>query len=199
MFDPAEMEDKRKKRAAFVTLGICAFFLAFISLIISEHLFLGEISAAFFFLFIGIGVALLIYGSMTTKVKYEKTDDSMVENYKEKITKGKSGNSMASLASSTLWSTTVLVYLAASFIARGWPFTWLLFLAAAGIQCLVTAKFYPARQKSSYYGAFWCFTVLVYFLVSFITNKWQYTWLVFPLALAAQQAFRFFYAWRSEQ
>ena len=135
---------------------------------------------------------------MTTLVKYEKADDTLVEEIKMKMTTGKKENNMAFAASSTLWSLAVALYLVVSFLNGRWDITWMIFIFAGGLQNLVLAFLNPAAKKKHLSGAYWCFGVLIYLMVSFWSFAWHITWLIFPCIIAVWQDAKLFKIWREE-
>jgi uncharacterized membrane protein len=201
VFDPAEAEKKRKKRALLTCVGIGLFFLGIVLAAIAQFEGDGEIGGILFLMCAAAGTVVLIYGRMTNAVKYERTDDTIVEDIKVKMTEGKKGaNKMLSLASGSLWCLVVLVYFVTSFFLWSrWELTWVIFLIGAALQCLLTAYFIPESKGKSLTGAFWCGVVTLYFIVSFLTYRWEITWMLFLLAAAVMMAGRFFKAWKEEQ
>lgn len=199
-FDPVDAEEKRRKRAFFTSAGICCYFIALAMAILFDY-FVGDgtISAALLIIFSGIATMLLVYGRMTTVVKYEKTEDTLVEELKVQMSQGKKENKMAGLASSTLWSFVVVLYIVTSFLTGSWHVTWIMYLFAAAAQCGISAWFFPGSRGKSLTGAFWCIVVAVYCIISFWTNAWHITWVIFPLAVAVSQALRLFMFWRTDE
>lgn len=197
-FDPVGAEEKRKKRAFFTSIGICFYFIAIAVIIFYSFLGVPAIGAALMVLCLGIGSVLLIYGRMTTIIRYEKTDDTIVEELKEQMTYGKKGSKMAGLAFSSLWCIVVVLYFLISFVSGAWHVSWIIFVIGAGIQSLMSGWFFPQSKSKSYIGAFWCLIVTLYILISFQASAWHISWIIFPLAAAVQQALRFYMAWREE-
>lgn len=197
-FDPVGAEEKRRKRAFFTSAGICCYFIALAAVVMFGYYGNGSFGAALFLIFCGIATMLIIYGRMTTVVKYEKTEDTLVEELKVQMSHGKKENKLAGMASSTLWSLTVVLYIVSSFITMRWDITWIMFLFASAAQCGITAWIYPDSRGKSLTGAFWCLAVAAYFIASFGTDAWHITWVIFPLAVALQQALRLFLYWRND-
>lgn len=196
-FDPERNDERRKKRALFVSIGIIMYFAALSSMIFMASIRLPGIGAALMFIALGLGTVSIVYGVMTTSVKYEKTNDTLVEEIKEQMTSGSRENRLHGLASSTLWCLVVVVYFAASFFSKQhWHLTWLIFVLGAVGQLILTATLKPSARKGALIGAFWCAIMIVYFLLSFGTSMWAVSWLIFPFAVMAQQAVRLFYEWR---
>jgi len=107
-------------------------------------------------------------------------------------------NRLLGLASSTLWCVVSVVYVLTSFIFFNWAISWVIFLFGGAAQCILAAHFRPRYASGLYIGAFWCLVPAIYHLVSFATFAWRTTWIIFPLAVALQQALRFYLAWREE-
>ena len=107
-------------------------------------------------------------------------------------------NRMLGLASSTLWCLISAAYFIMSFIFFNWETSWVIFLFGGAAQCVLAAHFSPRRAGGLYIGAFWCIVPAVYILISFATFAWHITWIIFPLAVALQQALRFYLAWQEE-
>ncbi|MCL2060385.1 MAG: permease prefix domain 1-containing protein [Oscillospiraceae bacterium] len=198
-FDPIQAEEKRKKRAVFSSMGICGFFIAVAAFLLFAFGGRQETGLILFIFIAGMSTMALIYGRMSTVFKYEKADDTLVEEMKEQMTAGKSGNKMASLASSTLWAVIVAAYLAVSFMSGRWDITWIVFPFAGALQNVVMVYFQPRDKMKYIIGAFWCLVVTIYFAISFGTFSWHITWLIFPIAVAAQQAVKLFMFWRDEK
>jgi hypothetical protein len=203
VFDPTEAAERRQKRAFFTSAGICGYFIAvavFLLLVFSDQT---DIGLAIMLALAGIATMVLIYGRMTTVVEYEKVADTMVEEMKVQMTSGKREqtreNKLASLASSTMWTFVVIIYLALSFITFRWDITWIIFLIAAVLQNFIMARFKRVGRNKYLTGAFWSLAVTLYFIISFWTFAWHITWIIFPLAAAVQQAVKLFRYWREAE
>jgi len=83
------------------------------------------------------------------------------------------------------WILTILLYFVISFTFGFWHLTWLLFLSGAvGSLLLEIAEKYmngtPLGKISQWHGVFWLCLIITYFLVSFLSGRWELTWLMFP-------------------
>lgn len=197
-FDPIASEEKHKRRALFTSVGICFLIISVAVLVFYCFVGLPSVGVSVALICIAVGVFLIVYGRLSTKTHYEKTDDTMVEDIKVKMSRGKKESKLAGLASSSLWCMILVLYFLISFLFGGWHLTWLIFVFGAALQCAMTAYFFPESRDKSLAGAFWCSVVVVYFLISFLVKAWHFSWIVFPLAAAAQQAIKFYQAWREE-
>ena len=198
-FDPADVAEKRRKRAFFTSAGICGYFIALSMYFLFIYSGRTVVGLALMIAFAGVSTMMLVYGRMTTVVRYEKANDTLVEEMKAQMTSGKKEHKMTSLAVSSLWSLVITFYLIVSFLSGRWDITWLIFPFAGGLQNLVSAYFHPASRGKLFTGAFWCFVVTAYLAISFWSFAWQITWIIFPCAVAAQQAAKLFTFWREEQ
>jgi len=197
VFDPVENENRRKKRAFFVSVGLCMYFIAIACVIFLSGRGAGSFGPGLMFIFLGFGTVSIVYGVMTTNPSYKKVDDTMVEEIKEQMTAGSRERRMLGLASSTLWCFVVVIYFAVSFFTRQfWHLTWIIFLLGAAAQNLLTARIKKHSARRSYMGLFWCLVVAAYILISFASEQWAITWLIFPFAVMAMQAARLFSEWR---
>ena len=198
VFDPVENEERKKKRAFLISVGLCLYFVALACVVFLAGRNQGPIGLGLMFIFLGLGTVTIVYGVMTTNINYEKADDTIVEEIKEQMTSGARDNRMLGLASSTLWCFVVVIYFAVSFFtAHYWHLTWIVFLLGAAAQNLLAARIKKRTAKGSYMGFFWCLVVAVYIIVSFASYQWAVTWLIFPFAVMAMQAARLFHEWRN--
>ena len=198
-FDPFEADEKRKKKAVFTSMGICGYFIALAAFMLLAFWGRPETGLILFITIAGVSTMALIYGWMSNKVKYEKADDTLVEEMKEQMAAGKTANKLASLVSSTLWAAIVAIYLIISFVSGRWDVTWIIFPLAGALQNLVMVYFNPGNKMKFLIGAFWCLVVTVYFVMSFASRSWYITWLIFPIGFAGVQAVKLFLFWRDEK
>ena len=110
---------------------------------------------------------------------------------KEKDPEKEAISTLESTAHAVLWLVTVIAYFAVSFIFGHWNITWIMFLSAAAGSVVIDMVFSINRGKTILHEwdnlteIVWLLTIAVYFLVSFLTGKWAYTWLIFIAAIAA--------------
>lgn len=112
---------------------------------------------------------------------YEKQFERMYEKqYKREKKKCK-------MFSSILWPLVVCVYLLYSFFVNGaWAYSWIIFIAAAAIDCFYSAiaiKSNDRKRNSAVSGAVWTGITAVYFIVSFATLRWDISWMVFIVGI----------------
>ena len=93
-----------------------------------------------------------------------------------------------------MWLLTVPVYLIGSMVTGWWKASWLIFLLASVAQTILSAvvdvnneKKNPRRVlRKCRSSVMWQMTVILYFVLSFATNMWGVTWLIFIAAVIAQ-------------
>ena len=118
-----------------------------------------------------------------TEIKDEKNEEKDPE--KEAI------SAIETTAHAVLWLVTVIAYFVLSFISKRWDITWIIFLSAAAGSVVINMIFALNRGRTivdewdNLNGIVWLTVIGVYFLVSFLTGKWAFTWLIFIAAIAA--------------
>lgn len=118
-------------------------------------------------------------------------DGSSDKKEEEKDPEKEAISALESTAHAVLWLVTVAAYFAISFIFGHWNITWIMFLSAAAGSVVINMVFALNRGRTivdewdNLNGIVWLLTIGVYFLVSFLTGKWAFTWLIFIAAIAA--------------
>lgn len=82
------------------------------------------------FVIVAIATGLLIFNSMMKK-QYKKSDDTMVENFKEWNQKEQNRKSLRRAVNTIIWSLTLIAYFVVSFSTGAWYITWIIFLMGA--------------------------------------------------------------------
>lgn len=95
-----------------------------------------------------------------------------------------------------LWPIVVILYFAVSFTTRCWYITWVIFLIGAAAQNAIAMAFTPQYKQKNVTSILWLMTVVIYFIISFSSGLWGWTWIIFLAAVAAQQIIRIYYIWR---
>jgi hypothetical protein len=109
-------------------------------IIFREYLSQPTIGTLISFLFIAIGVGLLVFNSLT-KPKHYRVDDSLVEDFKEwRVKKDKKSLAFKSFRSA-YWSLVLAVYLLSNFIFGIWTFSWIMFIIALAIENITKGIF----------------------------------------------------------
>ncbi len=207
VFSPAEAEKRRQKKAILIGCAIMIYVFAFVSLIIfSEVLLLDDLAILPFFTLGGVGTVILVYAFMTQNPpKYEKREDTIVEEVKVSMNEGQSSkdSKLQTAARSSLWSLIVLVYLVLGFFFDWWHPGWVLFPFGVCLQSLLNAALaVPGRRTGHLTSAMIMGAVSIYLFLGAVTNNgrvWGSMWLIIPLAIAIQQIMRLVRIWRDER
>ncbi|MDR1668804.1 MAG: permease prefix domain 1-containing protein [Oscillospiraceae bacterium] len=208
VFDPAQAEKRRRKKALLIGCAIMLFVFALTSIVIFDELLgLGDFAIVPFFTLGGLGAALIVYANMTQNApKYEKREDTIVEEVKVSMNEGSTQSSKESrlraAASSSLWSLIVLVYLSLGFLIDWWHPGWVIFPFGVCLQSLLNAALTaPGKRTAHLTSALIAGAVSIYLLLGAVTDNariWGTMWLIIPLAIAIQQISRLVRIWRDE-
>jgi len=85
---------------------------------------------------IAIATGLILYGR-SVYGKYEKIDDTMVEEFKQWQMENKQKEQKQEAYSSIIWPIIVALYFIISFLTGAWYITWVLFIVGAAVQQIV--------------------------------------------------------------
>lgn len=134
-------EERRSRSALVVTISIGLYFLAGVVFFTGAFLDSYWDNAALLGLIGAIVVCvvptcMLVYNAYRWP-KYEKKEETVVEDFKAYTNDSKKAKSLRGAISSLIWTLTLIVYFAVSFTTMGWGYTWILFLVAAGLEAVV--------------------------------------------------------------
>jgi len=140
MRDPIVEQKARQKSALITAISIMLYILCPLPVIISAMVRGGNVLVGLILLFVMAATAtgLLIYNSMT-KPKYIRSDDTMVEEFKEWQSSREAEKSVRRQISGALWSITVVLYFVISFAFRIWHVSWLIFVVAVAAEQIINA------------------------------------------------------------
>lgn len=89
---------------------------------------------------------IIVYMSMITP-KYQKAEESMVEEYKEWKSGSNRDKEVRKAISSIIWTLTVVLYFVLSFRTGSWHITWIIYLIAGCVESLVNLLFNIKKNK----------------------------------------------------
>lgn len=134
--------DNRTKRSAMITsIAVLMYICAVIPVIAFED---SVFSVILMFIIVGVATAMLIYNNMT-RPKYQRTDDTMVEDFKVWREKSSSSFRTYKAIKDALWALTTAIYILVSFTTMAWHITWIIFPIAAAIEGIIRAFFDISR------------------------------------------------------
>ncbi len=130
-------DEDRKKTALIISISVALYILSLISVIVLDELGLPDfITVSSFLVLAGIPTCVIIYHFMS-RPKYKKYENTMVEEFKEWKDKKDNEKEIKQAISSILWTLTVIIYLAISFIFGIWYISWIIFIIAALIENII--------------------------------------------------------------
>lgn len=144
-----DYERARKKSALLTAIAVSLYILSIIPPIVFSLSSGNKYSLVFgpvlMFIMIAIATGLIIYNSMT-KPRYEKMDDTIVEEFKEWQCQNDSNLRAMRSIKSAVWSVITILYIIISFTTHAWHITWVIFLVGAAIEKIIQAIFELRRQ-----------------------------------------------------
>ncbi|MDF2904869.1 MAG: hypothetical protein K0R34_190 [Herbinix sp.] len=151
--DKAEMEERTQKIAVIRTVAVGLYiFSVFVFLVCAmfdmySRLDLALIGLATMIFIAIIPTCMLVYAS-NIYPKYRKTEDTIVEDFKEWKNETKKAKSIKGAVSCVLWTIALLLYFLISFATFAWYASWIIFVAAACVQAIVELVFRLKEMKS---------------------------------------------------
>ncbi len=146
--------ERKKKIAVYETIATGLYFFGliiflFFLMINTYQSYWYKGMEPFNYIWLGAIIMLLIYIIPTCMLvyvyslypKYARSNDTVVEEFKEWKVKNTKVKSIKTTVSLILWSFTLIVYFGVSFITMAWYITWILFLVAICVQFVVTLVF----------------------------------------------------------
>lgn len=127
------------------------------------------------------GIVADLKGEKDYSYEYEKKYEGLTE--KQRRRERKKCRRFAAV----YWPVVVCFYFLISFLFRFWAYSWLIFIAAVTVENLYGFGVYKTdvrRRRNSLYSAIWTGLTVVYFAVSFLTMRWDVTWLIFIMGIA---------------
>lgn len=143
-------ESARKKSAILIAIAVMLYITSVIPPIITSYLsdngFFGEVlGPCFMFIMIAAATGLIIYNAMT-KPRYQKIDDTIVEEFKEWQSQNDASLRAMKSIKSALWAVITLLYIVISFTTGAWHISWVIFLVGVAIEKIIQAVFDLRKQ-----------------------------------------------------
>lgn len=137
-----EVLDKgRRKSAVLISVAVMMYIMSILPpILLSDTVFENKLAPALMFIMIAVATALLIYNNLT-KPRYQRTDDSIVEEFKEWQEQTDSSRRAMRALSSALWAIIVVIYIVVSFWTMAWHITWVIFLIGVAVEGILKAIF----------------------------------------------------------
>ena len=138
-FTPEE-EQRRRRYAILTALAIGLYIIAVIPIIALSPIGYAILGLALMLAFVAAATGILVYVSMT-KPRYRRSEDTIVEEFKEWKSSKDSRNEVWRSISAALWMLIVIAYLLTSFLTGAWHITWIIFLIGIALEQIAKAVF----------------------------------------------------------
>lgn len=136
------MMGERKKFAMRMSIAIGLYILSVaIEVFCTEYLNMNDgLSSAIMLSIDAVATVILIY-NFTSRPKYVKADDSIVEDFKEWRAVNDDKREIRKSIRAIVWSIVTIMYFIVSFIYGGWSFSWIIFLIGGVIEKIISLIF----------------------------------------------------------
>ena len=139
--------EERKRSARLVAIAVLMYILSPMILIATSEMYgNGTLGLVLMFMFIAIATGLLVYNG-ASKPKYQKEEETMIEEFKEWKSKKNRDKGLFDALSSAYWLIVVAVYLYVSFTYFNWHYSWIIFLIASAIFNIFKAVIEMGRRN----------------------------------------------------
>lgn len=144
---PASPKENRN-RALSVSLAIMLYILSPMMVILfSEFFGQNAMGIIVMFMLIAAATGLLVYSFMI-RPKYQKSNDTVVEEFKEWRVNSARARYAYKAFKGAFWSIVVAIYLLFSFAFGIWSYSWIIFIIAAAIENIVKGFIHLREDKN---------------------------------------------------
>lgn len=197
--DPVEIEQRRRKTALVVSVCVGMYIFALLLEVLIDALtwYPDDYSGIVFLGISAVATCILIYHFMS-RPKYNRMEDTVVEEYKEKVSKNQKKKDLLGALSSVLWTFIVCIYFIVSFTFMNWHVSWIVFFIGVALQHIIRlcVDLFPLststvglsqkskRIRNSIISFTWSIILLLYFVMSFLLMNWAVSWILFLFGAA---------------
>lgn len=136
-----EIERDNKKSGILLSISVMLYILSVLPPIFFSNSHLEDtVGIGLMFLMIAVATGIIIYRSKT-KLRYIKSDDTVVENFKEWNREKEERKTLRKSIESAMWCITLVIYFVISFSTGKWYITWVIFLVAGAVESIIRAIF----------------------------------------------------------
>ena len=136
-----EIAANEKKRTLLLAVSVAMYILSVIPPIICDELGAPEfVGATLLFVIVALATALIIYRN-GIKLKYDKSDGTVADDFKEWNRDTKERRSLISAINGAIWALTLVAYFLVSFLTGAWYISWLIFFIGGAVTGIVKAIF----------------------------------------------------------
>ncbi len=134
-YSEEQIQRSRQRSALCISIAVMLYILCVVPCIIWP-----QYGVILMFIMIAAATGLLIYNSMT-KLSYKKTDDTVVEEFKEWKSESDERKKTIKSINSAIGTIFLVLYFVISFSTGAWYITWLIFLISGAVQNIIKACF----------------------------------------------------------
>lgn len=137
IFDYEKIQKQREKFALMIAISVALYIISVVVVILFNSIGLdGNVSACIMLTIDAFATGLIIY-SIMSRPKYIKTDDTIVEDFKEWKQQSSDKKVIIKSITSIYWPIIVSIYLLLSFVFNIWEYSWIIFIIGiAGINII---------------------------------------------------------------
>ncbi len=196
-YQPLEIEKNRQMRGILISIGIALYIFSITPIILFGQIGRYNSGLVLMFTICAVATGFIVFANTISKATYTKIDNSFVEKYKEKVVYDNNRSKLIGAITSSMWSLIVVFYFALSFITHWWHISWIIFIIGACAQQIIVLAFSsPGKHKNIWHGILWTSTAAIFFIISFTTGAWKWSWMIFLFAAAVEQIIRLIIIWK---
>lgn len=135
-----KIEKQRKKSAILVSTAVALYIISLAAEIFcDDYLNLPDgIPEVAMFVIVAVATFILIYNALSKpKAKYDRADDSMVEDFKEWRNQNNTQKEIKKSLRAIVWCIVVVIYFAVSFTWYNFEISWIIFIIGAAVDRIV--------------------------------------------------------------
>ncbi len=141
MYSKEEIRRADQRNGLLLAISVMLYILSVIPpILFGESEYSDTLVPCLMFLMIAVATGIMIYRGKT-KLHYTKSDDTVVENFKEWNRSKEDRKALRKSISGALWLITLAFYFIISFSTQKWYITWLIFLISGAIENIIHACF----------------------------------------------------------
>ncbi|WP_304340953.1 permease prefix domain 1-containing protein [Metaclostridioides mangenotii] len=149
LYNDKEAEE-RKRSAKITAISVMLYILSPVGIILSDAFgWVEEFAVVIFFVIVAIATGMLVYNNMSKIKKYDREDESIVEEIKEKKTVRYQKNRVRKATSSAVWAIAISAYFIISFLTNAWYVTWVIFIIGYAVDQIISA-FIELKEEKDY-------------------------------------------------
>ena len=135
------MEKGRKKSGILVSVAVMMYILSVVPVILLDGTKLEDsLGVCLMFLFVAVATGLLIYNAKT-KARFRRTEDTIVDEFKEWQAEKKDTNPLKKSIMAAVWAVITGLNIIISFLTGAWHITWVIFLIGGAVNNIIKACF----------------------------------------------------------